>query len=145
MAKFSVLVLHEQTGTVEKYLTLTEILVLSDDESSVMYDLKRDARESRNYFVNRQIKTRPLCIAVSPHEQWMHLRDSCHFPQTFTTEEEFLEAWKVKQKEIFEREVRINSKLYINQGEDTIKVTGVTRLYKGESEDQGEHRAGLKG
>lgn len=145
MAKFSVLVLHEQTGTVEKYLTLTEILVSAEDESSVMFDLKRDARVSRNYFVNRQIRTRPRCIAVSPHNQWLHLRDSYNFPQTFETEEDFLAAWSDKQKEVFSREVKVESDMYIECSGEAIRVTGVTRRHKGESEDTAELRGDLKG
>ncbi len=145
MAKFSVLVLHEQTGTVEKYLTLTEILVSAEDESSVMFDLKRDARVSRNYFVNRQIRTRPLCIAISPHNQWLHLRDSYNFPQTFESEDAFLEAWRDKQKEVFERELNVDEGSYIECSGDTIRVTGVTRRHKGESEDTAELRGDLKG
>lgn len=145
MAKFSVLVLHEQTGTVEKYLTLTEILVSAEDESSVMFDLKRDARVSRNYFVNRQIRTRPLCIAISPHNQWLHLRDSYNFPQTFESEDAFLEAWRDKQKEVFNRELKIDECSYIECSGETIRVTEITRVHKGESEDKGEFRNGLKG
>lgn len=135
MAKFSVLVLHEQTGTVEKYLTLTEILMTAEDESSVMYDLKRDARASRNYFVNHQIRTRPLCIAVSPHNQWLHLRDSYNFPQTFESEKAFLEAWRDKQKEVFERELRVDESSYIECSGETIRFTGVTRVHKGDGQD----------